>query len=139
MPDLNNTFAPQQTCSSLPKIPLPSNKQYAIWISFYELYNDSVYDLLTLKPAKNFRATLLDRPNLKIREDANKVPYVEGLTYIPIKSTAEAIKILKYGEKNLQKASNSINMNSSRSHAVFCLKIVSLESEQNHPPFPAKY
>lgn len=68
-----------------------------------------------------------DRPQLKIREDANKVPYVEGLSYIPISNTLEAIKVLRYGEKNLQKSSNSINTNSSRSHAVFCLKVVSLE------------
>ena len=128
-PDLNNTFAPQQTCNSLTKINLPKNKHYAIWISFYELYNDSVYDLLTLKSSKNFRATAIggDRPQLKIREDNNKVPYVENLTYIPITNTREAIKVLKYGEKNLQKSSNSINLNSSRSHAVFCLKVVSLE------------
>ena len=131
-PDLNNTFAPQQTCNSLTKINLPKNKHYAIWISFYELYNDSVFDLLTLKSSKNFRTTALganDRPQLKIREDNNKVPYVENLTHIPISSTMEAIKVLKYGEKNLQKASNSINLNSSRSHAVFCLKIVSLEEK----------
>ncbi len=46
---------------------------------------------------------------------------------MPIENTQEAIKILKYGEKNLQKASNSINLNSSRSHGIFCLKIVALE------------
>lgn len=105
-----------------------------MWISFYEVYNDSVYDLLTLKSAKvNFRNVPLggDRPQLKVREDSNKVPYVEGLTYIPIANTKEAIRILKYGEKNLQKSSNSINMNSSRSHAVFCLKVVSLEEQDN--------
>jgi len=53
------------------------------------------------------------------------------LTYIPISNTQEAIKILKYGEKNLQKASNTINLNSSRSHGIFCLKIVALEDVQN--------
>jgi hypothetical protein len=48
---------------------------------------------------------------------------------VPVFNTREAIRILKYGEKNLQKSSNSINANSSRSHAVFCLKIVSVEKE----------
>ncbi len=37
---------------------------------------------------------------------------------------------MRYGEKNLQKSSNSINTNSSRSHAVFCLKIVSFETNK---------
>ena len=68
-----------------------------------------------------------ERPQLKIREDSNRIPYVENLTHIPVCNTREAIRILKYGEKNLQKSNNSINANSSRSHAVFCLKIVSID------------
>ena len=67
----------------LNKIVLPSNKRYAIWISFYEIYNDSVYDLLTIKSNKIVRNTgnlnnFDSRPSLKIREDSNKIPYVEG-------------------------------------------------------------
>ena len=117
------------TASMLNKIKLSDNKKYAIWISFYELYNDSIYDLLAV-PIKNARATLAnnERPQLKIREDTNRIPYVEGLTHVPVFNTKEAIRVLKFGEKNLQKSSNSINANSSRSHAVFCLKIVSIDS-----------
>jgi hypothetical protein len=116
------------TASQLNKIKLNPNKKYAVWLSFYELYNDNIYDLLTNQP-KNMRATLAnnERPQLKIREDLNRIPYVEGITYVPVFNTREAIRILKHGEKNLQKSSNSINTNSSRSHAVFCLKIVSIE------------
>lgn len=113
--------------SNIKNIKVPSNKKYSIWISFYELYNDNVYDLLTL-PNKITRNN--ERTPLKIREDANRIPYVEGLVYIPVSTTRDAIKILKYGEKNLQKSSNSINTSSSRSHAVFCLKIVSFESNK---------
>lgn len=110
------------------KIQIPENKKYALWLCFYELYNDNVYDLLTL-PNKS-RATLgiNERPQLKIREDMNRVPYVEGLNHIPVFNTKEAIKVLKYGEKNLQKSSNSINTTSSRSHAIFCLKLVTIEN-----------
>jgi hypothetical protein len=108
------------------EIQVPKNKKYALWLCFYELYNDNVYDLLTV-PTKS-RATMAgERPALKIREDMNRVPYVEGLNHIPVFTTNEAIKVLKYGEKNLQKSSNSINTASSRSHAIFCLKLVSIE------------
>jgi kinesin family protein 20 len=113
--------------SNIKNIRVPLNKKYSIWISFYELYNDNVYDLLTL-PNKTTRNN--ERTPLKIREDGNRIPYVEGLVYIPVSNTRDAIKILKYGEKNLQKSSNSINTSSSRSHAVFCLKIVSFESSK---------
>jgi len=72
--DLNSTFAPAKTsCDSQPKIYLPENKKYAVWISFYELYNDKVYDLLTLKSAKSFKNMPMERPQLKVREDVNKV------------------------------------------------------------------
>ena len=109
-----------------PVVRVPSNKKYAIWISFYELYNDAIYDLLTV-PNKSLRQN--ERPSLKIREDQNKIPYVEGLTHVPVFSTTEAIRILKYGEKRLQKGNNSINATSSRSHAVFCLKFVAIERD----------
>jgi kinesin family protein 20 len=39
--------------SSIKKIRIPENKKYAIWISFYELYNDNIYDLLTIPDPKN--------------------------------------------------------------------------------------
>ena len=117
------------TARLLNKIKLSNNKKYAIWISFYELYNDSIYDLLAV-PIKNARATLAnnERPQLKIREDTNRIPYVEGLTHVPVFNTKEAIRVLKFGEKNLQKSSISIKANSSKSHAVFCLKIFSIYS-----------
>ncbi len=102
-------------------IKIPDDTKFTLWISFYELYNDQIYDLLVARARKDDK-----RNPLKIREDANRTPYVEGLIQVPVFNTYEAIRILKYGEKNLQKASNSINSNSSRSHAVFCIKIVSV-------------
>lgn len=65
---------------SLKKITLSDNVKYSVWLSFYELYNDSVYDLLTI-PATRKTIVANERPSLKIREDANRVPYVEGLFY----------------------------------------------------------
>jgi hypothetical protein len=60
----------------LNKIRLSSNKKYAVWLSFFEVYNDCVYDLLTVQ--NNKRATMAnnERPQLKIREDSNRIPYV---------------------------------------------------------------
>jgi kinesin family member 20 len=135
----NEQKAERQLKEQLLRSPVPQNNQsdgkihnsstqYAIWISYYELYNDSVYDLLAQPKSQTNRNIVQERPSLKIREDMNRIPYVEGLVQIPIFNTAEAIKILKYGEKNLQKASNNINTNSSRSHAVFSLKIVRFDN-----------
>jgi hypothetical protein len=75
--------------------------------------------------------TIQERPTLIIREDINKTPYVAGLVQIHISNTDEAIEIREYGQKNLQKASYNINTNSSRSHAVFSLKIVCFYFKKN--------
>ena len=40
----------------------------------------------------------------------------------------DAILILKIGEKNLKKASNNVNKLSSRSHAVFSIKLIEKSS-----------
>ena len=138
--DLNHLDSMLNTANAISldgaaKFRIAANSKYVIWISFYELYNDAVYDLLaTPSFNRNNRSTINsnagpnDRPSLKIREDANRIPYVEGLIYIPVFNTREAIKILKYGEKNLQKSSNNLNLTSSRSHAVFSMKLVAFDN-----------
>lgn len=65
------------TLSLANQFKIPSNKKYAIWLCFYELYNDAVYDLLTI-PSKDKKNLANERPQLKIREDLNRIPYVEG-------------------------------------------------------------
>lgn len=80
------------TDQSTNQITIASNIKYSIWLSFYELYNDSVYDLLTLPTSKSTAAAYRmatssnvindSRPPLKIREDSNRVPYVEGIIKI---------------------------------------------------------
>ena len=147
MPPPHPTPSSTSTSSSsgCKNISVPPSKRYAIWLSFYELYNDNVYDLLVLPASASAAAAAArrtagstmapgcvgdGRASLKIRQDARGIPYVEGLVHVPVSSTREAIKVLKFGEKNLQKSNNSINAASSRSHAVFCLKIVSFEANR---------
>lgn len=46
----------------------------SIWISFYEIYNEQIYDLLV--PFTGKKPT--DRPTLKLGEDSQKNVYVKG-------------------------------------------------------------
>jgi kinesin family protein 20 len=57
------------------KIVIPVENKYAIWISFYELYNDCIYDLLVPAGKKDEK-----RNTLRIREDSVHIPYVDGKT-----------------------------------------------------------
>ena len=72
-----------------------------------------------------------ERRELHIGEDGKRIPYVKDLIQIPVFSTNEAVKILEFGQKNRQSQSNNINANSSRSHAVYCMKIVSKETSSS--------
>jgi kinesin family protein 20 len=57
------------------KFVIPVENKYAIWISFYELYNDCIYDLLVPAGKKDEK-----RNTLRIREDTEHIPYVNGKT-----------------------------------------------------------
>lgn len=51
--------------------------RFLVWVSFLEIYNELVYDLLVPVPKKkNAR-----RPVLQLREDRRGVPYVRGMCY----------------------------------------------------------
>jgi hypothetical protein len=92
--------------NKLTNVRVPDNKKYIIWMSFYELYNDNIYDLLEVfDPKINSNG----RASPSIREDKNKVPFVEGVTHVPVFSSDEAIRIFKYGEKRLRKSKTSLN------------------------------
>lgn len=51
-----------------------------IWISFAEIYNEAIYDLLDTKPLKNGAS----RPKLKIHDNKYSA-YIKGLTKIPVR------------------------------------------------------
>ncbi|XP_042318660.1 kinesin-like protein KIF20A [Sceloporus undulatus] len=97
----------------------------SVWVSFFEIYNEYVYDLLDLIPAlKNQK-----RKILRICEDQGGNSYVKDLKWINIKSPDEACKILKIGNKNRSLACTRMNQQSSRSHSIFSIRLLSLSDE----------
>ncbi|NXA54082.1 KI20A protein, partial [Nothocercus julius] len=113
--DLYKTYIPQRT-------------QASVWISFYEIYNEYVYDLLNvLSTSKNQK-----RRVLRICEDQGGNSYVKDLKWINIQSTEEACKILKIGNKNRSFACTRMNEQSSRSHSIFSIRLLKLTDE--HQP-----
>ncbi|XP_023165202.1 kinesin-like protein subito [Drosophila hydei] len=92
-----------------------------IWVSFVEIYNELVYDLLTLPPRQqNLEAR---RKNLKIVCNKGQV-FIKGLTSIFVRSSEEALKLLRLGQQRLTYASTAVNTNSSRSHCVFTVDVL---------------
>ncbi|XP_065609344.1 kinesin-like protein KIF20A isoform X3 [Cyrtonyx montezumae] len=102
--------------------------QASVWISFCEIYNEYVYDLLNiLSTLKNQK-----RRVLRICEDQGGNSYIKDLKWINIQSTEEGCKILKIGNKNRSFACTRMNEQSSRSHSIFSIRLLILTDE--HQP-----
>ncbi|XP_043996758.1 kinesin-like protein KIF20A [Gambusia affinis] len=99
---------------------LEEGVQFSIWVSFYEIYNEFLYDLLDASPAQQPRK----RVTLRLSDDKQGNPYVKDLTWIQIRSAEEAWRILKAGRRNQSFASTHLNQNSSRSHSIFSIRVL---------------
>lgn len=95
------------------------DNQYAVFVTYVEIYNNSVFDLLEDGPpmTKNMPVKI-------IREDASHNMYVHGVTEIEIKSTEEAFDAFYLGLKRKRMAHTTLNSESSRSHSVFTIRLV---------------
>uniref|UniRef100_A0A8C9EKY1 Kinesin-like protein n=1 Tax=Pavo cristatus TaxID=9049 RepID=A0A8C9EKY1_PAVCR len=97
--------------------------QFSIWVSFFEIYNELIYDLLEpALPGQNRK-----RQTLRLCEDQTGNPYVKDLNWINVRDADEAWKLLKLGRKNQSFASTHMNQNSSRSHSIFSIRILHLQ------------
>ncbi|KGL99486.1 Kinesin-like KIF20A, partial [Charadrius vociferus] len=102
--------------------------QASVWISFCEIYNEYVYDLLNVLSTSKTQK----RRVLRICEDQGGNSYIKDLKWINIQSTEEACKILKIGNKNRSFACTRMNEQSSRSHSIFSIRLLRLTDE--HQP-----
>ncbi|KAJ8943927.1 hypothetical protein NQ314_009591 [Rhamnusium bicolor] len=93
-------------------------RTYNIWVSFAEIYNESIYDLLKAPPPRGKQ-----RPKLRLG-NSKGCCYIKDLTSVHVTSGIEAYQILQYGLHNLNYAVTSINSHSSRSHCIFTIKLV---------------
>ncbi|XP_021241946.1 kinesin-like protein KIF20A isoform X2 [Numida meleagris] len=117
-------FVPVDACQSN----IHQRTQVSVWISFCEIYNEYVYDLLSvLSTLKNQK-----RRVLRICEDQGGNSYIKDLKWINIQSTEEGCKILKIGNKNRSFACTRMNEQSSRSHSIFSIRLLILTDE--HQP-----
>uniref|UniRef100_A0A7N6B6I5 Kinesin-like protein n=1 Tax=Anabas testudineus TaxID=64144 RepID=A0A7N6B6I5_ANATE len=99
---------------------LEEGVQFSIWVSFYEIYNEFLYDLLDASPSMQPRK----RATMRLSEDKLGNTYVKELTWIQVRTAEEAWKILKAGRRNQSFASTHLNQNSSRSHSIFSIRVL---------------
>ncbi|XP_049604822.1 kinesin-like protein KIF20A [Syngnathus scovelli] len=95
--------------------------QFAVWVAFFEIYNERVYDLL--QQSKK-------RSALRVCDDGVGNAYVKDLRWINIQSLSEASKILIIGNKNRSAATTKMNQSSSRSHSIFTMKLLKMDGNK---------
>ncbi|XP_052126532.1 kinesin-like protein KIF11-A [Frankliniella occidentalis] len=101
---------------------------FCVKVSFLELYNEELFDLLS--PAE-------DTTKLRIFEDGNKkgAVIVHGLEEVSVQSKADVYQILEKGSLKRQTAATLMNAHSSRSHTVFSVTVHIRESANDGEEF----
>ncbi|CAB3982686.1 Centromere-associated E [Paramuricea clavata] len=84
------------------------NREFLLRVSYMEIYNEIITDLLNPKST-----------NLKIRENVDREISVEKLTEKVVTSVTEVLDVMRFGEKNRHIGGTNMNERSSRSHAIF--------------------
>lgn len=84
------------------------NREFLLRVSYMEIYNDIITDLLNPKST-----------NLKIRENVDREVSVDKLTEKLVTSVEEVLDVMRYGEKNRHIGGTNMNERSSRSHTIF--------------------
>ncbi|XP_018575548.1 kinesin-like protein subito [Anoplophora glabripennis] len=90
----------------------------SIWVSFAEIYNENIYDLLKTPPPRGKQ-----RPRLRLGNSKDGC-FIKDLTSVHVTSGIEAYQILQFGLHNLKYAATSVNSHSSRSHCIFTIKLI---------------
>ncbi|OQV20507.1 Kinesin-like protein KIF23 [Hypsibius exemplaris] len=93
--------------------------EYSVFVSYVEIYNNYAYDLLQpdVGEGKILQSRLL-------REDNTGHIYVAGATEVEVLTADEALRLLNRGQKARRIASTQLNADSSRSHAIFNVRLV---------------
>ena len=85
-----------------------------IGVSYLEIYNDSLVDLLSTLPSED----TYSEP-LALVEGADGATHVKGLRVEKVKSEEQALQLLFEGETNRAVAKHQLNAQSTRGHSVF--------------------
>ena len=86
--------------------------RWKVAMSYLEIYNEKVYDLLETKNA-----------DLPIRENTDRTIFVPGLSQEPIRTAQDFERVYESGCFNRRSAPTALNVSSSRSHAVLMLTV----------------
>ncbi|XP_058809269.1 chromosome-associated kinesin KIF4A [Phymastichus coffea] len=125
--DANCGIIPRAVNDIFEQISAKEKLEYKVTVAFMELYKEQLYDLLAKKPRSQ---CMVD-----IREDGKNIKIV-GLSEIPVTNTQETLHCLANGSLNRATGATAMNVQSSRSHAIFTLSVY---QQKRDDPNTAKF
>lgn len=97
---------------------------WKVFISYFELYNEKVYDL-----------SCNNNIDLPIREDYNRKIIIQNLNETQINSYEDFCIFYDDKAKNRSTASTRLNSHSSRSHAVLMVRVLAKDLDNRSPTY----
>ncbi|XP_042509913.1 kinesin-like protein KIN-5D [Macadamia integrifolia] len=98
------------------------NAEYSMKVTFLELYNEEITDLLALEENSKFIDDKSKKP-IALMEDGKGGVLVRGLEEEVVCTASEIYKILEKGSAKRRTAETLLNKQSSRSHSIFSITI----------------
>uniref|UniRef100_A0A8C1ZGY9 Kinesin family member 20Ba n=1 Tax=Cyprinus carpio TaxID=7962 RepID=A0A8C1ZGY9_CYPCA len=98
-------------------VDLDIHTKFSIWVSFCEIYNENIHDLL-----EQHSNNALRRTNLRLCQDVKGNSFIKDLRWVQVSSADEALKVMKLGKRNQSISSTKLNLLSSRSHSIFSVR-----------------
>ncbi|KAK2462014.1 hypothetical protein APHAL10511_006477 [Amanita phalloides] len=125
-------------------IPVDRNYEYTVWLSYAEVYNEKIYDLLESVKENNTntvaesagiplrKSLLLRRKALALKsspvsdavDSGATGKYIAGLKQFCVQSAAQAKTLMKLGQLHRRVFGTVANRESSRSHGMVIIKVM---------------
>jgi kinesin family protein 20 len=109
---------------------ISDDHKYSVFVSFVEIYNEFVYDLLVPVASKKAR-----RNPCKLGESKDGDVYMKGIREIHVTSSSEALEVMAIGQRNRKMGATQSNKESSRSHCLFTIKLIKIDAAGTSAPF----
>ncbi|KAK6234771.1 hypothetical protein QUC31_018546 [Theobroma cacao] len=99
------------------------NAEYSMKVTFLELYNEEITDLLAPEETSKFVVDDKTKKPIALMEDGKGGVFVRGLEEEIVTTANEIYKILEKGSAKRRTAETLLNKQSSRSHSIFSITI----------------
>ncbi|GMH23207.1 hypothetical protein Nepgr_025050 [Nepenthes gracilis] len=100
------------------RIQRTNEREFLIRVSYMEIYNEEINDLL-----------VVDNQKLQIHESLERGIFVAGLREEIVNDSEQVLRLLQAGEENRHFGETNMNVRSSRSHTIFRMVIESKRNE----------